>query len=437
MPRHGPQTQSRNSRYMGVVANVRQQQELACLHRPAIDASAVLFDENPKDPTLYLTPYESPELVVVTVVDGERSSELEPTVEGVPIAPRAPINYTYLDSTDDPAPLKFATEESLPSFLERMWRSTGHFRVLSRIPPKTPEPATPTVAEETPPVVDLDSDSSSAASVEFLSLARRSSVPINPYSDSSEEELVAPKTDAKLLKKCSVSLTRLDVPSPLPTNLERSVSSPSALSMPQPSTSTGKFRIPKKKAPDAILGPYQSPLLSISDKLRAIRQAAEKDKEKIAERKRRPVEKTRSEKCEEQKEKGKRDKRTEREKEKRKRERKKAKMIELFGEETDQQDSDSDRATKKKLDRKENKKTRKEKTSDEKKKDSDRRNKGKTRKEKESARKEKGKTRKEKGKSEREEICEKDRAEISIARDVLGKLVDDVEGAVEMMMDIE
>jgi len=75
MPLHGPR--SRNSRYMVLVSNKRQQQELACLHRPAKDASAVLFDENPKDPTLFLTPYESWELAVVTVEGGERGAVLE------------------------------------------------------------------------------------------------------------------------------------------------------------------------------------------------------------------------------------------------------------------------------------------------------------------------------------------------------------------------
>jgi len=102
-----------------------------------------------------------------------------------------------------------------------MWHLISYFRVLSRIPPKTPEPAIPTVAEETPPVGDLDSETSSAASVEFFILARRSSVPLNPDSDSFEEESVAPKVDTKLLKKCSVSSTRLDVPLLLPTGLER------------------------------------------------------------------------------------------------------------------------------------------------------------------------------------------------------------------------
>jgi len=166
--------------------------------------------------------------------------------------------------------------------------------------------------------------------------------------------------DDKLLKKCSVSLTRLDVSLPPYTSLERSKSFPSALSIAQPSTSTGKWRIPKKKAPDAILEPYQRSLHSIFDKLRAIRQAAEKDKENIAGTKRRPVKKKRSEKCEERKEKEKSGNGTKREK--KKRERKKARMIEFLGEETEEQDSDSVWVSKKKLVRKEDEKSRKEKT---------------------------------------------------------------------------
>ena len=51
-----------------------------------------------------------------------------------------------------------------------------HFRVLSRILSKTPEPANTTVAEENPPVEDLglDSDTSSAVSVEFCPWLLRS-----------------------------------------------------------------------------------------------------------------------------------------------------------------------------------------------------------------------------------------------------------------------
>jgi len=264
---------------------VRQQQELACLPHPAIDASAALFEEDLRDPFVIFTPYDPPHVVIGYDEEGELKASVEPLAEGEdpPDPKRAPITYTFLNESGEPAPLKLTMKEDISQFAERVTSFTTHIVARSRIPPPAAEPM------DTSPVIDVEalSDDSSVESIGVLARGRRSSAPLELYSDSSDQEEMAPAPDTKLTKQCSVSLSRLDDSVLARATPVRSKSSPSTLSQPIPSTSAACFRIPKRKSTDiSPLGSYKSPLEDlppqpISAKFKALREEGKKEKERI------------------------------------------------------------------------------------------------------------------------------------------------------------
>jgi len=152
MSRRGPQDQMRNSRYMGVVAKVRQQQELACLPHPAIGASAALFEEDLGDSLVIFSPHDPTHVVIGYDEEGELKASVELLAEGEdpPEPKRTLITYIFLNESGEPAPLKLTMKEGISQSAKRVTSFTTHIVARSRISPHAAEPT------DTSPVIDVE-----------------------------------------------------------------------------------------------------------------------------------------------------------------------------------------------------------------------------------------------------------------------------------------